>query len=165
MWGITHTWIQPHSHILAGVFKMHLCTSGKQGHLHSGRYGYTRITIKLAISFLPRAAGPICKHQTASLQRPVGSHCFKPAPPAPPNPNSISAAVFIQNAFSLTVANYILIHEAHFIEETLWLVCDWHWVTAMQKAGKQKWDMMKASVCCSFPPPFSLSCWWKLAEL
>lgn len=134
--------------------------------MHSGRYCYTPIKIKLvnAISFLPRAAGPDCKHQTASLQKTCWFSLFK-ASPHLPIPNSISTPVFIQNAFSLTVANYILIHEAHFIEEIVWLVWDWHWVTAAQKAGKQKWEMMKAVVCCSLFLPFFLSCWWKLAEI
>ena len=133
---------------------MHLCTHSKQGHMRPGRYCYTRIEIKLAnaISFLPRAAGPICKHQTASLQKTCWFSLFK-ASPRLPNPNSISTPVFIQNAFSLTVANYILIHEAHFIEEIVWLAWDWHWVTTVQKAGKQKWGMMKAVVCCSFFAP------------
>lgn len=93
----------------------------KQGHMHSGRYCYTRIKIKLAtaISFLPRAAGPICKHQTAALQKTCWFLLFKASSARFTNPNSISAPVFKQNAFSLAVANHILIHEAHFIEETV----------------------------------------------
>ena len=162
-----HTHTHTHTHTHAWVFKMHLCTHGKQGHMHSGRYCYARIEIKLAnaISFLPRAAGPICKHQTASLQKTCWISLFK-ARPHPPNPNSIITPVFIQNAFSLTVANYILIHEAHFIEEIVWLAWDWHWVAAVQKGRETK--VRADESCCllfHFFPPFSLSCWWKLAEI
>lgn len=107
--------------------------------MHSGRHCYTHIKIKLAnaISFLPNAAGPICKHQTASLQKTCWFSLFK-ASPHLPNPNSISTPVFIQNAFSLTVANYILIHEAISLKKLF----DWSEIgielLAMQKAGKQK---------------------------
>ena len=144
----SHAWIHTHTHshthtpthACAWVFKMHLCTHGKQGHMHSGRYCYARIEIKLAnaISFLPRAAGPICKHQTASLQKTCWISLFKASPHPPQNPNSIITPVFIQNAFSLTVANYILIHEAHFSEEIVWLAWDWHWVAAVQKGRETK---------------------------
>lgn len=82
-----HTCMDTHTHTHAWVFKMHLCTHGKQGHMHSGRYCYARIEIKLAnaISFLPRAAGPICKHQTASLQKTCWISLFK-ARTHPPKP-------------------------------------------------------------------------------
>lgn len=102
--------------------------------------------------FFQEQQGPSVNIRQPLYKRPVGSHCL--SLPHLPNPNSISTPVFIQNAISLTVANYILIHEAHFIEESVWLV--WQWVTAMHNATKQKWEMMKAVVCCSFFPIFSV---------
>lgn len=68
------------------------------------------------ILYLPGAAGPICKHLTASRQKTCWFALVK-ASIHHINPNSISTPVFIQNSFSLAVANYILIHEAYFIEE------------------------------------------------
>lgn len=78
------------------------------------------------------------KHQTDSLQRTRRMSLFV-ASSSLPNPNSISIPVFMLNVFSLTVTNYILIHEMHFTEETVWLVRVWH-----------KWEMMKAVVCFCF---------------
>jgi len=99
----SHTW----------GFKMRLYTQCKSVHMHLGRYCYMHIEIKLAstITFLPGAAEPICKHQRTYWLSLFKTHSHLP------NPNSISTDVFIQNAFSLTVANYILIHEALVIEE------------------------------------------------
>lgn len=91
----SHTYMNTNACTLTSwVFKMHLGACGKQGHMHSGRYSYMCIEIKLAsaISFLPRAAGLICKHQTAPLyKRPVSCHCLKASPhhhhhPPPPKP-------------------------------------------------------------------------------
>lgn len=78
------------------------------------------------------------KHQTDSLQRTRRMSLFV-ASSSLPNPNSISIPVFMLNVFSLTVTNYILIHEMHFTEEAVWLVRVWH-----------KWEMMKAVVCFCF---------------
>lgn len=63
--GINCVYTQARAYTQSGVSEIHLCTHGKQGHMHSGRYCYTHIEIKLAnaIVFLPRVAEPICKHQ------------------------------------------------------------------------------------------------------
>ena len=77
---ITHVWTWTYTYAL--FLKMCLCINGKQGHMHPDRNCYTHIEIKLAstISFLPKAAGPICKHQTASLQKTCWLSLFKTSP-------------------------------------------------------------------------------------
>lgn len=163
-----HTCMDTHTHTHAWVFKMHLCTHGKQGHMHSGRYCYARIEIKLAnaISFLPRAAGPICKHQTASLQKTCWISLFK-ARTHPPKPQlNNHSCVYTERIF-------INCSKLHF---NPWSAFHWrNCLTGLRLAlsccrakrqGNKSESWWKLLFVVSFPPPaFSLSCWWKLAEI
>lgn len=97
------------------------------------------------------------KHQTDSLQRTRRMSLFV-ASSSLPNPNSISIPVFMLNVFSLTVTNYILIHEMHFTEETVWLVRVWHELPQWKNKSERWWKQLFVFV-------FPLSCWWKLAAI
>lgn len=136
--------VHTYSHIW--VFKTHLCTQDKQVHMHTGRYCYMHSEIKLAnaIAFLPGAAEPIWKHQRTCwlFLFEASSHL--------PNLNSITTRVFIQNTFSFTVANYILIHEAHFIEEIVSLVWDWRELLPHRRQGDtiERWLKLLFVLSC-----------------
>lgn len=124
---------------------MHLCTHGKQGHMHSSRYCDTHIEIKLAnaIVFLPRVAEPVWNIRQTLYKGPVGCVCSQFQPPKPRLKHSCVYAerIFI-NCNKLHFNPWNAFHRRNCLTGSSLAR-----VTAVEK---QKWEMMKAVVCFRF---------------